>query len=159
MNEAYLLAGGNMNDRLFFLSKAKEAIEKNCGNIIKESSVYETAAWGIEAQQSFLNQALHVKTELSAQNLLTTILKIEETLGRKRELKYGPRTIDIDILLFNEEVIDVPGLKIPHPQMQYRRFVLEPLNELAAEKIHPVLRKTIHQLLQDCADTLKVNKI
>lgn len=159
MNEAYLLTGGNMNDRLFFLSKAKEAIEKNCGNIIKESSVYETAAWGIEDQQSFLNQALHVKTELSAQNLLTAILKIEETLGRKRKLKYGPRTIDIDILLFNEEVIDLPGLKIPHPQMQYRRFVLEPLNELAAEKIHPVLRKTIHQLLQDCADTLKVNKI
>ena len=159
MNEVYLLIGGNMGDRMMYLTKAKKEIEKQCGQIVQQSSVYETAAWGMEEQAAFLNQVLEIETQLSPQQLLKAILTIEETLGRKRNIKYGPRLIDIDILLFGDAIIDVHGLKVPHPQMQHRRFVLEPLNEIAPEKIHPVLQKTIAQLLSACTDPLTVNKI
>jgi 2-amino-4-hydroxy-6-hydroxymethyldihydropteridine diphosphokinase len=158
MNEVYLLIGGNMGDRMLYLTKAKEEIEKQCGQVLQQSSIYETAAWGMEEQAAFLNQVLEIQTQLSPQQLLNNILTIEETLGRKRNIKYGPRLIDIDILLFGNKTIDVHGLKIPHPQMQHRRFVLEPLNEIAAEKVHPVLQKTIAQLLSACTDPLTVNK-
>lgn len=157
MNEAYLLTGGNIGNRAEFLQQAKNQIE-NCGQIIRTSSVYETAAWGKEDQQSFLNQVLKIATNLDAPELLDCLLGIESELGRTRTAKFGPRTIDIDILLFNNEVIDLPGLRIPHPQMQNRRFVLVPLNEIAAGIIHPVLRKTIAQILADCPDPLSVNK-
>lgn len=159
MNEAYLLTGGNIPDRLTYLLKAREAIIKRCGRVLAQSSVYETAAWGKEDQDSFLNQVLKIQTRLSAEDLLKTILKIEESLGRKRELKYGPRTIDIDILLFNEDIVNQPGLKIPHPEIQNRRFVLAPLNEIAPDKIHPVFTKKISQLLANCPDPLAVHKI
>src|ERR1051325_9065151 len=101
MKEVYLLTGGNIGDRLDYLSKAKEEIEKKCGLVIQESSVYETAAWGNEDQETFLNQVLKIETGLEPERLLQAILQIEEELGRKRKLKYGPRTIDIDILFFN----------------------------------------------------------
>jgi len=159
MNEAFLLTGGNMDERKGFLSKAKMEIEAYCGKIIQESPIYETAAWGKEDQPAFLNQVLKIETKLSSQELLKEILKIEEHLGRKRGLKYGPRTIDIDILFFNQEVIDLQGLKIPHPQMQNRRFVLVPLNDMAPQMIHPVFKKTLSQLLAECPDLLAVNKI
>lgn len=159
MNEAYLLTGGNIGDRKTYLCQAKNEIEKRCGAVVAESSIYETEAWGKEDQEAFLNQALKINTTLSSEDLLQTILKIEEDLGRKRDLKYGPRIIDIDILFFNDRVIDHHGLKIPHPQMQNRRFVLVPLNEIAPQKIHPVLKKTVSQLLSDCPDPLAVNKI
>lgn len=158
MSKAFLLTGGNIGDRMDYLLKAKKNIEKDCGEIINQSSVYETAAWGKEDQQAFLNQVLQIETKLSPENLLKTILQIEENLGRKRNEKYGPRTIDIDILFFDNEVIDVHGLKIPHTQMQNRRFVLEPLNEIASNKKHPVFHKTIHQLLQECKDSLSVKR-
>ena len=158
MNEVYLLTGGNIGNRLEYLSRAKEQIEKRCGSILKESSVYETAAWGKEDQGAFLNQVLKIETTLQPGELLKTILEIEEYLGRKRELKYGPRTIDIDILFFNGEIINHEGLKIPHPQMQNRRFVLVPLNEIAPGKIHPVFQKPVSQLLDECPDLLEVKK-
>jgi len=158
MNEVYLLIGGNMGNRLEYLSRAKENISKKCGSVLQESSIYETAAWGMEDQEAFLNQVLKIEASLTPEQLLKTILQIEEDLGRKRDLKYGPRTIDIDILFFNDEMIDQQGLKIPHPQMQNRRFVLVPLNEIAPQKIHPVLKKTITQLLAECPDSLTVNK-
>jgi len=159
MNEAYLLTGGNMGDRVSFLSEARNKIEKYCGRIIQASSIYETAAWGMEDQESFLNQVLLVNTELSPGTLLTTILEIEESLGRKRDTRYGPRTIDIDILFYDDEIINEEGLHIPHPRMQERRFVLMPLSELAPHKIHPVLLKPVEQLLKECPDQLAVNKI
>lgn len=158
MTEVYLLTGGNIGNRLQFLSNAKEQIKKRCGSILKESSVYETSAWGKEDQGAFLNQVLKIKTTLYPEQLLKTILEIEENLGRKRELKYGPRTIDIDILFFNDDIINQPSLKIPHPQMQKRRFVLVPLNEVAPGKVHPVVLKTVSQLLAECPDPLAVNK-
>jgi len=158
MNEAFLLTGGNIGDRKNYLWRAKKEIEERCGKILKQSSIYETAAWGKEDQEAFLNQVLKIETGLSSEELLHTILKVEEDLGRKRDLKYGPRIIDIDILFFNNEVIDLHGLKIPHPQIQNRKFVLVPLNEIAAEKIHPVFQKTVSRLLSECPDPLTVNK-
>ncbi len=158
MNDAYLLTGGNMGDRLSFLTRARKGIEKNCGRIIESSSIYETAAWGKEDQEAFLNQVIHIETRLEPLELLAAVLKVEEELGRKREARYGPRFIDIDIIFYNEEVIDLPGLKVPHPQMQNRRFVLVPLAELAADKIHPIYHKSIQDLLKICPDPLSVNK-
>src|SRR5688572_7944711 len=105
MNAAYLLIGGNLGDRLASLQAAKEAVAQHCGPVKKESAVYETAAWGLEDQPSFLNQAVLVHTDLSAAQLLDQLLQIERSLGRIRNEKYGPRLIDIDILLFNSEVI------------------------------------------------------
>jgi 2-amino-4-hydroxy-6-hydroxymethyldihydropteridine diphosphokinase len=158
MTEAYLLTGGNIGDRMAYLSRAKEEIGRSCGPVVQQSSVYETAAWGREDQAAFLNQVLRIETGLRPEQLLNAILQIEEELGRKRAVKYGPRTIDIDILFFDDEVIDEPGLKIPHPQMQNRRFVLEPLHEIASAKIHPVFGKTVAMLLAECADPLTVHK-
>lgn len=158
MNEVYLLTGGNIGNRLKYLSDAKSEINKRCGTILLESSVYETAAWGNEEQEAFLNQVLKVRTERTPGQVLHSILQIEEELGRIRSLKYGPRTIDIDILFFNDEVVQQPGLAIPHPQIQNRRFVLVPLNEIAPKKTHPVLNRTISQLLSECPDPLTVNK-
>lgn len=158
MNEAYLLTGGNIGNRLGYLSKAKKEIRKRCGEVLQESSIYETAAWGMENQEAFLNQVLKIETLFNPEQLLKSILQIEETLGRKRELKYGPRIIDIDILFFNDEVIDQEGLKIPHPQIQSRRFVLIPLDEIASNKIHPIFKKNISQLLAECPDLLEVKK-
>ena len=158
MNKVYLLTGGNIGDRANYLLQAKEEIKKRCGAILQTSSLYQTAAWGNESQGAFLNQVLAIKTSLGPEELLKTILQIEEELGRKRELKYGPRTIDIDILFFNDEVINLHGLKVPHPQLQNRRFVLVPLNEIAPDKMHPLFKKTISQILAECPDPLAVNK-
>ncbi|MGZ5191120.1 MAG: 2-amino-4-hydroxy-6-hydroxymethyldihydropteridine diphosphokinase [Flavisolibacter sp.] len=158
MNKAYLIIGGNMGNRLLILAQARESIGDACGKIIIQSSVYETAAWGKEDQEAFLNQVILIETQLSSPDLLQSILKIEEKLGRKRLMKYGPRIIDIDILFFNDDVINIEGLKVPHPQMQNRRFVLLPLNEIAPHIFHPILKKNVSQLLADCPDTLAVNK-
>ena len=158
MNKAYLLIGGNMGNREAFLAAARKAIAEKCGNILCQSSLYQTEAWGLEDQDPFLNQVLQVDTSLSPQALLQTILAIETFLGRRRDLKYGPRTIDIDILLFENKKVAEEGLTIPHPQMQSRRFVLVPLAEIAPQEMHPVLQKTAVQLLDECPDKLAVQK-
>lgn len=159
MKKAYLLTGGNLGNRLHNLSKAATLIEDYCGKITQWSSIYETAAWGYEAQPDFYNQALEVKTNIPAQNLMQTILMIEEKMGRKREIKMGPRIIDIDILLYDDEVVHKPNLTIPHERMHLRRFALMPLAEIASAVVHPVLHKTIEQLLIECKDMLNVHKI
>ena len=159
MNEVYLLIGGNMGDRPLYLSRAVRLIGKTCGIVKKRSACYETAAWGKEDQAPFLNQALMILTALEPGVLLSRLLQAEETLGRKRTEKYGPRQIDIDIILYNKDVIHQPGLTIPHPHMQDRRFVLAPLSEIAGDVVHPVLKKTISELLSVCPDPLSVNKI
>ena len=159
MSKAYLMIGGNLGDRKENLQQAIILIRKSCGPLIKISSLYETAAWGLVDQPSFLNQALEISTSLSAIELLSSILSIEKDMGRTRTEKLGPRLIDIDILFFNDEVHDLPHLKIPHPELQNRRFVLTPLAEIAAQLQHPVLKKNIAQLLEECPDNLEVNKV
>lgn len=159
MNIAFLLTGGNMGNRKDTLARAKEMIAEQCGAVTAASSLYETAAWGNTAQPAFLNQALKIETTLSARQLMRRLLKLEKMMGRVRKEKYGPRIIDIDILLFNEEIHDYPLLQLPHPEMQNRRFALLPLSEIAGDVKHPVFQKTIRRLLKDCTDTLAVKKI
>ncbi len=158
MNVSYILTGSNLGNRLDYLRKAKEAIAETTGAIANNSIIYETAAWGLEDQPSFLNQALEIHTVHSPSSLLESLLKIEKDLGRKRGAKYGPRLIDIDILFFNEEVIEQKGLTIPHPQLHKRRFALQCLNDIAPTFFHPVFHKNINQLLLECNDTLPVDK-
>lgn len=134
-------------------------LESNCGRVIKSSPIYETAAWGNTNQQAFLNQALLIETKLSAEALMTAILVIEEKMGRIRTIKYGPRTIDIDILFFNKDLFNSDHIKIPHPELANRRFALEPLKDIAPAYKHPILKKTVRQLLKDCPDPLAVKKI
>ena len=159
MNTAYLLTGGNMGNREENLAIAYNHIAVQCGNIINSSSVYETAAWGKTDQPAFLNQALEIQTALTPRQLLKKILNIEKQTGRIRKEKYGPRIIDIDILLFNDEIHKFPLLQIPHPELQNRRFVLVPLAEIASEIIHPGLKKSIEELLAICPDKLKVSRL
>jgi 2-amino-4-hydroxy-6-hydroxymethyldihydropteridine diphosphokinase len=158
MNKAYLLTGGNLGDREQYLATARSLINEQCGTIVTASSLYETAAWGKTDQPSFLNQALELDTGLNAKQLIRRILKVEKQMGRIRDEKYGPRLIDIDMLLFNNEKYNYSFLKIPHPEMQNRRFALLPLAEIAPNIIHPVLNKTIHELLKECTDELPVKK-
>jgi 2-amino-4-hydroxy-6-hydroxymethyldihydropteridine diphosphokinase len=159
MNLAYILTGGNLGKRSENLHLAAKSIEQACGAIIRASALYETEAWGLKEQDPFLNQALEVHTTLSARELLDALLSIEQALGRVREVRYGPRTIDIDILFFNHEIIHQPGLTIPHPQLPLRRFALEALCEIAPHYIHPQLHKSVEQLLTECPDTLQVHKL
>lgn len=159
MNKAHLLTGGNIGDREQNLAVAREWIGKECGKVMKTSSLYETAAWGKTDQPAFLNQALEIQTTLNAKQLIRHILKVEKKMGRIREEKYGARIIDIDILLFNNEIHNTAFLKIPHPEMQNRRFVLAPLAEIAPAAVHPGLFKTVTELLRDCPDHLAVKRI
>lgn len=159
MNKAYLLTGGNMGKRQENLAMAYNYVDQQCGRVINASSIYETEAWGKNDQPSFLNQVLEIQTNLTPRQLLKKILLIEKQIGRVREEKYGPRIIDIDILLFNDDIHNYPSLKIPHPELPNRRFVLVPLAEIAPEFIHPVFKKTITELLAVCPDKLTVKKI
>jgi 2-amino-4-hydroxy-6-hydroxymethyldihydropteridine diphosphokinase len=159
MNKAYLLTGGNEGDRYLYMQQARANIELICGRVLQVSSIYETAPWGKTDQADFLNQVLIVDTILSPQSLLAAIFSIEEKGGRKRTVKNAPRTIDIDILFYDNLVLEEPGLSIPHPRIADRRFVLEPLNEISPAFLHPVLGKTIQRLLLECKDDLRVKKI
>ena len=159
MRTAHLLIGGNLGNRKENLSKAVSVINEQCGALTRSSSIYETEAWGNTEQPSFLNQALEISTSLTARQLMRKVLKIEEEMGRVRKEKLGPRIIDIDIILFENEIHDLRFLKIPHPEMQNRRFVLVPLAEINSALQHPVLKKTIAELLEECPDNLQVSKV
>ena len=158
MNKTYFLLGSNMGNSKGRLSKAILQIEKHIGIITRKSSLYVTAAWGNTKQPDFFNQVITVETNFSALQTMQTILSIEKKMGRIRTLKNAPRIIDIDILFFNKEIIDNKYLSVPHPQIQNRRFVLVPLNQLSPNLRHPVLKKSVHQLLIHCPDKLNVKK-
>ena len=157
MNKAYLLIGSNIGDRKLYLLEAKHFLNA-IGHVAKVSSIYATAAWGKTNQATFLNQALLLETVLEATELLNSILGIEEKMGRRRLEQYGSRIIDIDILLFNDDVINTPTLTVPHPAMINRSFTLIPLAEIASNIVHPVYNKTIQILLKECTDMLSVDK-
>jgi len=158
MNKAYLLLGSNMGNSRRQLSTAIARINKKTGRVIRRSGLYRTAAWGNTHQPDFLNQVIVVETILNAAETLQSILSIEEGMGRIRTVKNAPRIIDIDLLFFNKEIIKTQELTLPHPEIQNRRFVLTPLNELAPGLKHPVFNKTIHRLLSECPDRLDVKK-
>ena len=157
MNDAYLLIGGNIGNRVSFLQKSIESIEQSCGKISNKSLLYETQAWGKTDQDPFLNQVLKISTDLSPTELLEKLLTVEKQLGRIRDEKYGARTIDIDILYFGDEIISEPRLTIPHPRIAERRFVLVPLAEIAKTLIDPMLQQSIEILLKNCTDQLEVS--
>lgn len=159
MNTIYLLLGSNMGNSSAQLLAAQKNIATEIGNIKAASSLYSTAAWGNTNQADFLNQVLIVDTSLTAFKLLKSALAIEKKMGRLRTIKNAPRIIDIDILFFNSDIIETKNLTIPHPEIQNRRFVLTPLDELSPNFVHPSLTKTIHRLLIECKDSLNVQKI
>jgi len=159
MINVFLLLGSNLGDRQLFLKQAIKGIE-NIAEIVKTSSVYETEAWGREGEPDYLNQVILVKTDLLPRAMLKKILDLEKALGRKRNERWGSRTIDIDIPFFGEMIIDDnPNLIIPHPRLHERRFTLEPLGELDNQFVHPVLKKTISQLKNELTDSLIVKKL
>ena len=158
MNRVYLLLGSNLDDRAGMLDKARRALESVIGPIISSSSIYESEPWGFKASEKFLNQVVVIETLLSPSDLLSMILQIEESMGRKRfGNSYQSRTIDIDILFYNDRVISEPELKIPHPRIEERKFTLMPLSELNDGMIHPAFNKSIGQLLDECLDDADVD--
>jgi 2-amino-4-hydroxy-6-hydroxymethyldihydropteridine diphosphokinase len=159
MSTTFLLLGSNQGNRQQFLAQARRQLSAAAGSLQKESAVYETAAWGLQDQPAFLNQVLQLETPLQPQALLAAIHLIEKSLGRMRHVKWAARVIDIDILYFDDLVLQTPQLHIPHPHLQDRRFTLLPLVEIAPGWVHPVFRKTNRQLLDQCPDTLEVKKL
>jgi len=156
MNTVYLLLGSNEGDRKSLFELAKTAISKQIGNITKCSSLYESEAWGVTDQALFLNCVLEVNSDLEAETILQKALLIEQELGRIRHERWRERTIDIDILYFNNNIINSETLTIPHPEIQNRRFTLVLLCEIIPQFIHPILQKTQLELLDNCEDGLKV---
>jgi 2-amino-4-hydroxy-6-hydroxymethyldihydropteridine diphosphokinase len=159
MKGKYLLLGTNLGNRRKNILDAKNAIASRIGRIKKCSSLYRTKAWGFENQPDFLNLVIEVDTDLDPYNLLAEIEQIEKSMGRIRFEKWKERLIDIDILYYDNLVLDKPDLKIPHPQIPNRRFTLVPLCEIAPDSVHPGILKTNYELLKDTPDNLTVEKI
>jgi 2-amino-4-hydroxy-6-hydroxymethyldihydropteridine diphosphokinase len=153
---AYLLLGSNIGDRAAHLQQAQKALSAAAGELVAASSLYETAAWGLEDQPAFLNQALAVRTALSASALLAACQAAEQQAGRERLQRWGARTLDVDILLYGQEIIATPTLTVPHPALPARRFALLPLAQIAPQLVHPQLHQTVAELLAACPDPLPV---
>lgn len=157
MQKVFLGLGSNLGDRAGNLSEAVKMIVESAGTIISRSSVYETEPWGFESKSQFLNIVVCLDTGLNPSGLLGRILMIESELGRIRtDTGYSSRNIDIDILFYGDDIISGESVRIPHPRLHERRFVLIPLAEIAPALVHPVLNKTIQTLLDECEDKCKV---
>ncbi len=156
INKVFLSLGSNVGDRIHNLSLSRSKLFNEVGKIIYNSKIYESEPWGFKLQDCFLNQIIVIETYLDSKEVLEKILNIEKKLGRIRKGKWESRIIDIDILFYNNEVINLKDLIIPHPLIQKRNFILIPLNEIAKDYIHPKLNKTINQLLKLSKDKLNV---
>lgn len=155
MNTVYLLLGGNTGLVIEHFTQAIEEIKQRVGTVTAQSPIYESEAWGFYSDQKFLNQVIVVHSLLDENLVLNHILEIEKNLGRirtKGSETYQSRPIDIDILFFNNLICNYPELTLPHPRLHLRRFTLSPLNDIAPQLVHPVLNKTIHELLDSCPD-------
>lgn len=157
---AYIYIGlsTNLNNKEQNLTEATNQLAK-LGNILSKSSIYETESWGIDNQPNYLNQVVLLETNIEAEQLLNHLLDIEQKMGRIREYKFAPRIIDLDILFYDHQTIEKPGLTVPHPLIAERNFVLAPLNEIAPNFIHPKLKISISDLLQKCPDQKKYIKL
>lgn len=158
MKVVYIALGSNIGDRAENLRQALEQIATPDLRVLRASSIYETAPRDVKDQPWFLNQVIECETDLFPRQLLARLQKIEKSMGRKHRIAKGPREIDLDILFFGDAVVKAPELEVPHPQMSERRFVLEPLAELAPEKKHPGTRKTVREMLAGVANQV-VRKI
>ncbi len=150
--------GSNLGDRIAALGRAMELINGEAGEIIATSSVWETEPWGFDADEQFLNMVIVLETALEPKGLIQRFRSIEGRMGRKKSGggKYESRIIDLDILFWDDRVISIPGLEVPHPKLHSRRFVLEPLMEVAPETVHPVTGLTVAEMLQFCEDNSDV---
>ncbi|HOG20540.1 MAG TPA: 2-amino-4-hydroxy-6-hydroxymethyldihydropteridine diphosphokinase [Salinivirgaceae bacterium] len=157
--EYTILLGSNLGNKQIYLERAIEHLSEYCGKVVKQSQIYETTSWGFEAP-TFLNQAVIVDSELAPNEFLIRSQKIEKELGREEQNKtqngYCSRTIDIDILFVDDLIINSLELTVPHKELANRRFVLVPLSEIQPNKVHPVLNKTVLDLLHTCTDNLEV---
>ena len=155
-NKSFLLLGSNLGDRMAMLQNAADRIAERIGIILTQSSIYETEPWGVTNQPNFLNQVLEIETPLHPIDVLAGILKIEIELGRERRELWSERTIDIDILYYEDVVMTMQNLVIPHPRLHERQFTLVPLVEIAPDFMHPKLKATNKELLENCLDNNKV---
>ncbi len=158
MTQLFLSLGGNLGNTREIFEGAYPLIEKKIGKISVYSSIYQTQAWGPIPQADFLNQVLLVNTSLKAEDCLVEILEIEREFGRERKERWGPRTLDLDILYYGDKVIAESNLSIPHPRIAERKFILTPLAEIAPTFTDPASRKTMVTLLADCSDKGQVNR-
>tara|TARA_B100000287_G_scaffold431444_1_gene488701 strand:+ start:1268 stop:1753 length:486 start_codon:yes stop_codon:yes gene_type:complete len=156
MNLIYLQLGSNLGDRKKLLDSAISLINKKIGRVSRRSKIYESDAWGVSHQPKYLNQILEVYSDIKCKYIINHIHSIENQLGRIRDKKWQERLIDIDVIFFNDLIIEKNDLYIPHKYMHKRRFVLEPLNELIGDYIHPKYKKSIAQLLNECRDNQTV---
>lgn len=151
-----MLLGSNIGDRQEHLQYGIKKINEAAGKVVKKSSFYETEPWGVTDQDAYLNAAVLIETEFSPEELFRAIKEIEIEEGRTDQRKYAPRTLDIDILFYNQQIVHTKHLVIPHPRLHRRKFALVPMNEIASDFVHPVFRKTIGTLLTNCKDPLYV---
>lgn len=155
MSKVILSLGSNLGNREKFLADAIVKINQRIGEVLIQSSVFQTTPWGFDSSELFLNQIIMIHTELTPQDVLHIIHEIEHEAGRIRSAeRFNNRTLDIDIIFYDDLILDTPELQIPHPTLHQRLFVLMPLHEVAPGWIHPILRKDVTSLLQACDDIL-----
>ena len=156
----FLCIGGNLGEREANLEEALEFIDFNLGDVITSSGVYESEPWGMTDVPNFLNQVVQIQSELTNDELVQEIHELEEFFGRERsDQGYVSREMDVDVLFIDQEIIETDTLRVPHPRMVERRFVLTPMAEIAPELVHPELKKNIQELLASCADKGQVTRL